>query len=193
MEVDPTTDDVDWHRLVTCLVVPRPIGWMSTVSGEGRVNLAPFSYFNAVSTDPPVLAFSPKVEDGPKDTARNVLDTGEFVANLVTDPLAEQMDMTAAPLSAGESEFEFAGLDQVASTVVDPPRVAQADASMECVLHESMRVYDHQLLLGEVVRFHVDDALLTDGRIDMRKVDAVGRLGGPYYTRIDLLDVERQY
>lgn len=194
MEVNPKTDDVDWHRLVTCLVAPRPIGWMSTVSDDGAVNLAPFSYFNAVSTDPPVLAFSPKVEDGtPKDTARNVLDNGEFVANLVTERLAAAMDRTAAPFDPGESEFEAAELSEAPSAVVDPPRVAEADASMECVLHDTVRVYDHHLFLGEVVRFHVDEPLLTDGRIDMLNVDTVGRLGGPYYTRIDLLDVERRY
>jgi len=130
---------------------------------------------------------------GIKDTLRNVRETGEFVLNLATEAFAEAMDATSADLESGESEFEFAGLESAPSTTVTPPRVAGVAAAMECTMYDTMPVYDNVLVFGEVERFHVDESLLTGGRIDARKVDAIGRLGGPYYTSIDRSEMERNF
>ncbi|MEF8842147.1 MAG: flavin reductase family protein [Haloarculaceae archaeon] len=184
---DPAEEDLGWtYRALTSLVVPRPIGWISSRSTDGVDNLAPYSFFNVATTDPPTVLFSPGrrsyAEDGRTDTARNVRDTGAFVVNLVTAEFAEAMNETSATLDPGESEFDHAGLERAPSTVVDPPRVAGVAAAMECELHEIRAIGRHELVLGEVVRFHVDDRLLNDDdRVDVTEVDAVGRLASSWY------------
>ncbi len=171
-------------RLVKTAVSPRPIAWISTVSEDGVDNLAPFSSYNYVSPSPPVLVFNAGIRDDGrlKDTPQNAIDTGEFVVNVVTEELVERMDQTSDDLPADESEFDHANVERIPSTDVAPPRVVDAVVSMECTLYDSMRVYDRIAVFGEVVRFHVTEEVLTDGKIDVRKVDIVGRLGGPYYT-----------
>jgi flavin reductase (DIM6/NTAB) family NADH-FMN oxidoreductase RutF len=188
MELDPSDHGSDaLHRVVTTLVSPRPIGWISTVDADGRDNLAPYSYFNAVSADPPVVLFSAGTRDGErKDTPRNALETGEFVVNLVTEPLAAAMNETSAATEG--SEFDAAGLERAPAS-----RVAAADAALECEVLDHFAVYDNTVVLGEVTRVHVDDGLTTDGTVDAERVDTVGRLGGPYYTRLDRLDLERSH
>lgn len=186
-EFDPTERDLGWtYRALTSIVVPRPIGWISTTNTEGVDNLAPYSFFNVATTDPPTVLFSPGLrsyaEDGRTDTARNARDTGEFVVNLVTSEFAEAMNETSATLGPDESEFDHAGLERAPSTVVDPPRVAGIAAAMECELHEIQSIGRHELVLGEVVRFHLDDRILTDDdRVDVTEVDAVGRLASNWY------------
>ncbi|MFC6941099.1 flavin reductase family protein [Salinirubellus sp. GCM10025818] len=190
-EFDPTERGLGWtYRTLTSVVVPRPIGWISTTSAEGVDNLAPYSFFNVATTDPPTVLFSPgrrsHAEDGRTDTARNVRDTGEFVVNLVTGEFAEAMNETSATLDPDESEFDHAGLERAASTVVTPPRVAGVAAAMECELHEIQAIGRHELVLGEVVRFHLADRLLTDDdRVDVTEVDAVGRLAASWYDWTD--------
>lgn len=196
MELD--TDEIDprtAYRIVSGVVVPRPIGWISTRSADGVDNLAPFSYYNAVSSHPPVVMFSAgtRSDGASKDTPKNAVETGEFVANLVTEALVERMDMTSAGVERDESEFEFANLERAESVTVTPPRVADAAVCFECSLYKSLRVYDNTVILGEVKYIYLDDELLTDGELDVTKIDAIGRLGGPYYTRIDRLDFERSY
>lgn len=187
---DRDSDDV--YRLLTSVVVPRPVGWISSRSPAGVDNLAPYSYFNAVSSSPPVVLFSAAgTGDDRKDTPENAVETGEFVWNLVTEPLAAAMDETSAPLPPGESEFDAAGVERAPADAVAPPRVAGAAAAFECRLYDSLEVYDNTVVLGDVVRVHVDGALLSDGAVDAAAVDAVGRMGGPYYTGVDLLDRER--
>lgn len=195
MELDPAEYDATAvYRIMTGVVVPRPIGWISTRSPGGVDNLAPYSYYNAVSSYPPVVMFSAGAGDGAgKDTALNALDTEEFVVNLVTEPVAEQMDMTSATLDRTDSEFDFAGLTKADALTVAPPRVAEAAVHFECTLYDSMQIYDNTVVFGEVRYIHVDDTLCTDGELDAAKVNAVGRLGGPYYTRIDRMDLERGY
>lgn len=195
MELDPAEYDTnEVYRIITSIVVPRPIGWVSTLSEDGVDNLAPYSYFNAVSSYPPVVMFSVGSRNGMgKDTARNALATGEFVVNLVTEPVAEQMDMTSATLPPTDSEFDFAGLTPVDAVTVSPARVEEAAVNLECTLFESLSVYDNTVVLGDVEYMHVDNSLLTDGTLDATKVNAVGRLGGPYYSRIDRMDLEREY
>jgi flavin reductase (DIM6/NTAB) family NADH-FMN oxidoreductase RutF len=130
---------------------------------------------------------------GLKDTARNALDTGEFAVNVVTEPLLERMDHTAERLPAGESEFDTAGLTRAPCRRIDAPRVAEASITMECTLYDSIEVHDRLVVLGDVEYFHVDDDLLTDGEVDMRKLPTVGRLGGPYYTVSEPVAFERQF
>ena len=197
-EFDPAEEDLAWtYRTLTSIVVPRPIGWISTTSPEGVDNIAPYSFFNVATTDPPTVLFSPGrrsyAEDGLTDSARNVHDTEEFVVNLVTQEFAEAMSDTSATLDPGESEFEHAGLDRTPSTVVTPPRVAGVAAAMECELHEIPALGRHELVLGEVVRFHVDDRLLNeDDRVDVTEVDAVGRLASNWYDWTeDRFEMER--
>jgi flavin reductase (DIM6/NTAB) family NADH-FMN oxidoreductase RutF len=180
------------YRLLSAAVVPRPIAWVSSRGPDGE-NLAPFSFFTVVAVDPPVVLFAPVgVGDDRKDTADNVLDTGAFVVNVVTDDLVEAMNETAATLDPGESEFERAGVTAVEATAVDASRVNEAHVALECTLYDSMEVGGSTLLFGEVVHAHVDDDLLVDGKLDVTKLDATGRLAGGYYaTTRDRFHLER--
>jgi flavin reductase (DIM6/NTAB) family NADH-FMN oxidoreductase RutF len=164
----------------------------SLVLGHGTIVNG---YYNVVTPKPPVVMFSvsPPDDKGDKDTLRNIRETGEFVCNLVTEPLVEAMDATSAPIPSDESEFDAAGLEHEPSVAVDPPRVASAEVTMECRLYDELSVFKNDVVLGEVTRFHIDDHLLTDGKIDVRKVRAVGRLCGDYYASLDLMDFERSH
>lgn len=192
MDLDPTELSRDaLYRIGTSSIVPRPIGWLSTCDGNGVENLAPFSSFNYVSHDPLVVMFTAGVRDDGNlpDTARNAIETGELVFNLVTEGLLEAMHRTGESIPSDESEFERFGIDRAASTRVTPPRVASAKIHFECRLHDTY-VFEHgrTMVMAEVVHIHVDDDVLTDGKIDARNVDAVGRVGGPNYTSISLVD-----
>jgi flavin reductase (DIM6/NTAB) family NADH-FMN oxidoreductase RutF len=170
------------YRLLSAAVVPRPIAWVSSRGPRGQ-NLAPFSFFNVAAIDPPIVMVAPVgVGEDRKDTPENVLATEAFVVNVVTGDLVEAMNETAATLAPGESEFERAGVTAVEATAVDAPRVDEAHVSFECTLSESMELGGSTLLFGEVVHAHVDDDLLVDGKLDVTKLDAVGRLAGGYYT-----------
>ncbi|WP_136715224.1 flavin reductase family protein [Halorientalis salina] len=185
MKIDPDTFERSLYRTMTGAVVPRPIGWISTTSEDGVDNLAPYSYFNVVSVDPSVVMFAP-VDEGPdalKDSARNVLDTGEFVHNVVTRDLAEAMNATSATLPAEESEFDHADIERAESETVAPPRVAAADIAFECELYDAIDIGISTLILGEITMVHVDDSVTTsEGKVDVEKVDAVGRLAGNWYA-----------
>lgn len=174
------------YRLLSAAVVPRPIAWVSTQSSEGVANLAPFSFFNVVSIDPPVLMVAPVgTGDDLKDTARNALETEELVVQVVTEDLAAAMNATSATLEPGEDEFEHAGVDPAESVAVDVPRVAAAEVAFECSLYEATAVGSSTMLLAEVEHAHVADDLLADGKLDVTRLDAVGRLAGGYYERTD--------
>jgi flavin reductase (DIM6/NTAB) family NADH-FMN oxidoreductase RutF len=185
MEIDPE-EVSSMYRTLAGAVVPRPIAWVSTTEPEGVDNLAPYSFFNVVAVDPPVVMFAP-VDDsdspeGLKDTPRNVRETGEFVVNVVTESVAEAMNETSATLSPGESEFDRADLTRAASRVVAPPRVAESPVAFECSLYEMLDVGDSSMVLGEVEWVHMDDDVTTDGKLDVQKLDAVGRLSGSLYA-----------
>lgn len=182
-------------RIVKSAVTPRPISWISTTSPNGVDNLAPFSCYNYISSDYPVVMFSSKVREGgiQKDTAHNVVETGEFVVNVVTEHVAEKMDETSAELPPEESEFDFADLERAASTRVGPPRVAEAVIAMECTEIESLDVKDRSVFFGEVETFHIADEVLADGKVEMEALDTVGRLGGPYYTGVERLELTRNF
>ena len=174
------------YRTLAGAVVPRPIAWVSTTGPEGVDNLAPYSFFNVVAVDPPVVMFSPvddaESPDGLKDTPRNIRETGEFVVNVVTESVAEAMNETSATLPAGESEFDRAAVTRADSTVVAPPRVAESPVAFECSRYEMVDVGGSTMVLGEVEWVHLDDDVTTDGKLDVEKLDAVGRLSGNLYS-----------
>lgn len=154
------------HDPFKAIVAPRPIGWVSTVDAQGRANLAPYSFFNAIADTPPMLAFS---SAGRKDSVANIEATGAFVWNLATRSLAERMNESSAPLAHGVSEFERAGLTPVRSRLVAPPRVAESPASLECRVVDIHRLrdlgggtLDYWLVIGQVVGVHIDPAFLTE-------------------------------
>ncbi len=169
------------HDPFKAIVAPRPVGWISTIDGQGRVNLAPYSFFNGISSRPPMVAFA---SEGWKDSVRNVEETGEFVCSLVSRDLAEAMNETAAPLPPGENEMIRARLDPAPSTTVRPPRVARAIAALECRRSAIVRLaaadgreLDSWLVLGEVVGVHIDPAFLNDGIFDTAAARPVARCG----------------
>lgn len=171
------------YQLLTMLVVPRPIAWVSTLSVDGTPNVAPHSYFNIISTAPPVVHVT---SAGDKDTIRNVRETGEFVVNVVSRGLLEAMNLTSANFPSDEDEFGWAGLERAPSDVVAPPRVAAAPAAMECRLRQVLEIGTGRMMFGDVVRIHVDDGLWDDdGAIPPERLDAVGRLGGSAYILTD--------
>jgi flavin reductase (DIM6/NTAB) family NADH-FMN oxidoreductase RutF len=186
--VDPaSTPHQNLYKLLIGSVVPRPIGFISTVSVEGACNLAPFSFFNAVCGNPPVVCFSASFRDPRKDTYLNVKATGEFVVNIVSEEIAEKMNLTSGDYPPSGDEFEISGLTPVPCELVRAPRVAESHVSMECKLMQIIDVSERpggaSLILGEVIRFHVDDNIVTDFKIDPDKLRAIGRMGGNEYSR----------
>ncbi len=180
------TDGDTLFRLVLGLVVPRPIGWVSTVSSEGIFNIAPFSFFNAVNDEPPVLmiSVSDREDTSPKDTVRNILDTEEFVINLVSEELFEKMLITSRDFPPELDEFKEANLTPEESRFVKAPRIKEAKASFECKLYKHMKVYDMHLILGEAVLIKVSDEIVdNEGRINYSTYRVVGRMGGSYYVK----------
>jgi len=176
------------HDPFKAIVAPRPIGWISTISASGSPNLAPYSFFNAVSAAPPMLAFS---SEGLKDTVANARDTGEFVYNLVSMGLLDQMNKTSAALPHGESEFAFAGLAQAQSRIVKPPRVAKAAAALECKVLQVISLTDLNnretgrfMVIGQVVGVHIDDALISNGLFDTVAAQPVARCGYRDYAAV---------
>ena len=179
----------DAYQWMTLTILPRPIAWVSTISADGRTNLAPFSFFQGVCANPPTLLFVPvnNRQGMKKDTVRNIEAVPEFVVNLVPRGLAEQMNATAALLPYGESEFEKFGVAATPSEQVRPPRVAKAPVAFECRLDRFVHIGEGPLaanvVFGRILAAHVrDDVLGADGRPDPRKLDLVGRLGGEDYT-----------
>ncbi|WP_338729377.1 flavin reductase family protein [Haladaptatus sp. DJG-WS-42] len=184
MEIDPTTLDGTLYRTLAAGVIPRPIAWVSTHSEAGVDNLAPYSFFNVVSVEPPTIMFAPVDRgDDLKDTPKNILDTEEFVVNVVTEEFVEQMNQSSATLPHGESEFDHAGLERAPSTKVAPPRVAGVKVAYECRLADFVDVGASSMVLGEVVNVHVADEATTAGKLDVEKLDAVGRLSGNWYAK----------
>ncbi|MFN2588884.1 MAG: flavin reductase family protein [Actinomycetota bacterium] len=167
------------YFLITSLVVPRPIAWVSSVSEEGVFNVAPHSYFNVISSNPWIVHFT---STGEKDTLRNVRATGEFVVNVVGRELVEAMNFTSADFPPHESEFEWAGLEPAASSRVAPPRVARARVAFECRVDDVVSKGNGHMVFGDVLLAHVDEALFSDGRVDPHLLQPVARLGGALYT-----------
>ncbi len=176
------------------LVVPRPIGWITSIDLKGQVNLAPFSFFNAVAEEPPMVAFAPsglKAEGSLKDSRRNIEETGEFVCNLATWDLREPMNATSFEFPAGTDEMRSAGLTPAPSRLVRPPRVAEARVHLECRLWRIIELPSpdpkepNALVIGEVIGVHIDDALIKDGRVDIVAAKPIARLGYSEYASIE--------
>ncbi len=170
------------YRLLTGSIVPRPIGWASSISKEGVHNIAPFSFFTCVCVAPPMISLTvARNPDGTKKhTLLNAEETGEFCFNVVTERHWEQMVDTANGIPAEESEFDATGLTPVPARKVGAPRIQDAPIHFECKTHKVVELgpNKHPLLIGEVVYFHVDPAIMTDGYIDMKKLGPIGRLNG---------------
>jgi flavin reductase (DIM6/NTAB) family NADH-FMN oxidoreductase RutF len=204
VQFDPTAlpPPAVYKILIGC-VVPRPIAWVSSVDAAGIRNVAPFSYFMAITNDPPTIAFSssPRRAEaggrpGLKDTVRNVQATGDFVVNVVDDAMAEAMNLTSGEYGPEVDEFALAGLTAAPSAKVNAPRVAEAPISMECRLARIIPVGNApaNLVLGEIVCFHVRDDLYdpTTGRLIMDRLRPVGRLAGDLYTHVhDIFEMKR--
>ncbi|MDQ3073489.1 MAG: flavin reductase family protein [Bacteroidota bacterium] len=181
----------DLHAILLSTVAPRPIAWASTVDEKGNPNLAPFSFFNVFSSNPPVMIFSPalRVRDNTgKHTLANVLDTGECVINICNYALRDQMAITSAEYEDGVNEFLKAGLTMAPSVKVRPPRVLEAPAQYECRVHDVIKLGDSggagNLIVCEVVYVHLNENVFgEDGKIDPVKVDNIARLGYNWYTR----------
>lgn len=190
MKIDPRTFE-GFNRVLTGVVVPRPIAFVSTVSTNGIVNLAPYSFFNAVAYDPPTIVFSSsrRVPTKEKDTLANIEATGEFVVNIVVDEIAEAMNKTAAEYPADVSEFEIAGLTPAPSDRVKAPRVAESPVNMECRLVQVVPIgsgdHAHGLVIGEIIWMHVRDDIIDGHRINHQVLKPTGRLAGNMYCHTD--------
>jgi flavin reductase (DIM6/NTAB) family NADH-FMN oxidoreductase RutF len=186
LEVDLELDPGDWeprqvYFLMTGLVVPRPIAWVSSLSAEGVPNVAPHSYFQMVAHDPPHVLFS---SIGVKDTLRNVRATGEFVVNITTQHVLERMNASSANLPHGEDEFAWFGIDTAPAVAVAPPRVAAAKAHLECRVVQELTVGNGNVVIGRVEHLHVAADVWRDGRIDPQLLDPVLRLAGTGYATL---------
>lgn len=173
----------DRYKLLTGLVVPRPIGWIGTRRSDGTNNLAPFSFFNVVSSNPPVVLFSGgRHEDRPKDSPTLAAETGQFTVNIVSEGVVEAMSLTSGSFTAEDDEFAIAGLTAVDGAKVNAPLVAESPANLECTVREVIDLGERtRLILGDVVALHVDEAVLDGTRIDNDALRAVGRMAGATY------------
>lgn len=189
----------DNYKLLIGSVIPRPVALVTTLSPEGVLNAAPFSYFNVVTADPPMVSVAVQRKDGaPKDTARNAAAEGAFVVHIADEAYLRQMNLTAAPLPPEESEVRAAGLTPLASEAIAVPGIAEAKIRMECLLERSIPLGGTEqspsadLLIGRVVRFHIEESLYEDGRIDPHGLRPVSRLAGNGYARLgDVFELER--
>ena len=188
-------DAAERYKLMTGLIVPRPIGWIGSRGADGVNNLAPFSFFNMVSGSPPTLLFTTGMTIRVKDSLANVRTSGVFTVNVVTEEVATAMNVTSDSFLPGVDEFTAAGLTPIEGEAVAAPLVAEAKANFECVvahIHEVGEGPSASVVFGEVVRFHVDESLLDGTRIDLPRLKAVGRLAGTWYSRTtDLFEMER--
>jgi flavin reductase (DIM6/NTAB) family NADH-FMN oxidoreductase RutF len=176
------------YKLLIGGILPRPIAWVSSISADGDVNLAPFSFFTVASANPPILCFNPMYNQDAqaKDTLRNIREQGEFVINTVSASHLEVMNKSCHNLAHGTDEFEYAGIKKAESCFVKPPRVANAVVSFECKLNKIVDLGDQalsgHLILGDVVAVHVADDAVLDGKINSDKLDAIARMSGVDYS-----------
>ena len=184
----------DWpdrqlYLMLTALVVPRPIGWISTVSAAGARNVAPYSYFNLMGSDPVLVAFG---SSGVKDSLRNIREVPQFVCNIVTGHVLEKMNFTSADYPADQDEFQWAGLTPIPAAKVRAPRVGEAKAHLECELVQVVSERNSHVVIGRVVHVHVDKSVWKNGRVDPRLLDPVCRLSGSLYASLgDIVSVQR--
>ncbi len=186
MELDLEKEFADRaYPILASLVTPRPIALVTSLSPDGKVNAAPFSFFNLLGASPPICAFAPgDREDGtPKDTARNVRATHEFVVNLVDEAIAEKMNLCAASLPYGESELAHAGLTAAPSSIVKPPRIAESPVNLECVEWGTLHIGENRVVIGLIKRLHLRDELFDreKRRVHSEKLLTIGRMASPHW------------
>jgi flavin reductase (DIM6/NTAB) family NADH-FMN oxidoreductase RutF len=202
VKVDPAAlSSGEAYAWMTATILPRPIAWVATLNEDGSANLAPFSFFTGVSSDPPTclicVARRRRQPDGqrpPKDTWRNIERTGEFVINVVSDALGQKMNATSREFPYGTDEIAEVGLTTLACDRVAAPRIADAPVAMECKLERIVEVgrSGTAVIIGEILLWHVQDDLIVNGRIDPHRLDAIGRMGGATYVRArELFDMVR--
>lgn len=201
MEINPTTlPHQSIYKILTGSVLPRPIGWISSIDLDGRPNLAPFSFFNAVCSNPPTVLFCSSIRgsDGKtKDTLNNVRATSEFVVNIVTEELLQAMNASSIEAPSDFNEFDYAGLTLAPSVVVKPPRVAESPIHFECKLREIIEIGNEpgggSIVIGTIVHIHADDGVMIgEDKINLTALKPIGRLMGSGYCRVtDLIEIER--
>lgn len=194
MEINPKEiSRNDFYKLMTGVIVPRPIAWVSTISKMGQQNLAPYSFFNGVCSNPPTLLFCPLVRgtDGKtKDTLNNIKETKEFVVNIVTEQLAKEMNKTAQELPADINEFDLANITSAPSKWVKPPRLLESPVNIECKLNQIIQIGDGgpgsgSIVVGEILYMHIkDEIMLPNFKINTLALNPIGRLAGPNYASI---------
>ncbi len=179
-----TSEPNDHYKLLTGLVIPRPIGWIGTMAGDGKLNLAPFSFFNAVSSEPPIVLFSAgRHSDRPKDSVAFAEESGVFTVNIVSEELAPAMNLSSETFAPEQDEFVIAGLTPVMGTLVAAPMVGESPANLECRVLDVIDIgTETRMVLGEVVMIHVRDDALDGTRVDSEVIQAIGRLSGSFYT-----------
>lgn len=200
MQLDPTImESSAVYKILTGAVIPRPIGWISTIDSNGINNLAPFSYFNAVGEDPPHVMFSTvRGNNTNKDTLNNVLNSKQFVVNMVTEDIVEQMNLTAQAVAPEVDEFALANLTPIPSTKIKPMRVKESPIAFECELVHHYFLEEHQnggacILIGKIIMMHVDDSVLLDNfKINLETYKPVARLAGSNYSKIgEIFSIKR--
>jgi flavin reductase (DIM6/NTAB) family NADH-FMN oxidoreductase RutF len=195
MDIDPAAlPPRDAYRLMISCIIPRPIAFVTTLSRAGVTNLAPFSFFNGVSSDPPVvsIAVATKRDGSKKDTWRNIEETGEYVINVVVPELMDAVIIGAREMPHDVSELDVAGIPTLPSTKVKPPRLAGSPINLECTLLKIVEVEETGLILGRVVMVHAKDEVVEGGRVDPRRLTFVGRMGDDLYCRVtDLFERKR--
>jgi flavin reductase (DIM6/NTAB) family NADH-FMN oxidoreductase RutF len=199
LSIDPLTlSERENYKFLIGSIIPRPIAFVTSMSKEGVLNGAPFSYFNIVSSNPPMISISVQRSAGKmKDTARNIMDSKQFVVHIVDEQNVEKINQTAASLPSNQSEIELAGLTSVSSEKISVPGVKEARIRMECVLEHSFELGGTEgpscdLVIGKIVQFHIEEGIYENGRIDPRGLAAVSRLAGNDYAKVgEIFEIER--
>lgn len=199
LAIDPTTNtERENYKFLTGSIIPRPVAFVTTLSEDGILNGAPFSYFNIVSSNPPLISLSiQRLQGEQKDTARNIVEKKEFVVHIVDEHNVDDINKTAASLPSSESEIELAQLETIKSSKITIPGVKQAKIRMECVLEHSVELGGGDLpgcdlIIGKVVQFHIEESLYEEGRIDHKKLEAVSRLAGANYAKVgEVFEIKR--
>ncbi|HKJ33230.1 MAG TPA: flavin reductase family protein [Balneolales bacterium] len=196
MDIDlSSVEPTNRYKLLSSIIIPRPIAWITTINKEGHVNAAPYSYFNIMGTDPPVVAVGPQYRydfrEGLKDTPRNIRENGTFVINIVNEALAQKMDQTSGHYPCSVNELEEVDLDTAESVEIEAPRILQSPVSIECREHTTLFIGNTRVILGIALHLHINDDLIDQEHfyVDMEALKAVGRMGGGrYITTRDMFD-----
>lgn len=197
LSFDPNHNtDKENHKLLIGSIIPRPIAFVTSIADNGTMNGAPFSYFNVVSSNPPMISISvQRIKEATKDTARNIMENKEFVVHIVDEQNVEKINETAASLPSDESEIEKAALTLVESETVTVPGIKEAKVRLECKLEHSLELGENNvtdLIIGKIVRYHIDEEIYDAGRINPTALDAVSRLAGSNYSKLgDIFSIER--